>query len=85
MVVIILYVIEILLTMFYFIITMFYWVHLFILNSGPDLDNDDDDNDSPRPGTSSGGAKPLTAQQQKAHALVRQIIDHVDGETYSFA
>ena len=61
---------------------------LCVLFSGPDLDEDEDedDSDSPKPGTSNGtgGRKEKTAQQKAGEAVCRDIIDKVDGASYSF-
>ncbi|XP_069105768.1 X-ray repair cross-complementing protein 5-like [Argopecten irradians] len=54
--------------------------------SGPSLD-DDDDNDSEKPGPSTmsnGHRKERTAQQRAGEAMLRHILQEVDGECYSF-
>ncbi|WAR17089.1 XRCC5-like protein [Mya arenaria] len=61
-----------------------------IKNSGTELniigpDFDDDDDAGPTPGTSGEERKEKTPQQRAGHALVRHILEEVDGECYSFS
>ncbi|XP_021378174.1 X-ray repair cross-complementing protein 5-like [Mizuhopecten yessoensis] len=54
---------------------------------GPSLD-DEDDNDSEKPGPSTisnGHRKERTAQQRAGEAMLRHILQEVDGECYSFS
>lgn len=56
-------------------------------SSGPNFDDDDDDDDGSggaQGGPQNGSQKPKTAQQRSGTALVKYIVDKVDGECYSF-
>lgn len=62
---------------------MFFW------HSGPDIDDgdDDDDDDSQKPGPSgaaNGHQKGKTAQQRNGEAMLKRILQEVDGECYNF-
>jgi len=65
--------------------------HVFLrisVPSGPEVNNDDDE--SPGGGGDAGASggpqekKPKTPQQRAGHALVKHILEEVDGECYSF-
>lgn len=45
---------------------------------------DDDDDESAGPSTANGHMKAKTAQQRAGEAMVRHILQEVDGECYSF-
>ncbi|XP_048780641.2 X-ray repair cross-complementing protein 5-like isoform X2 [Ostrea edulis] len=57
---------------------------------GPDIDDgdDDDDDDSQKPGPSgaaNGHQKGKTAQQRNGEAMLKRILQEVDGECYNFS
>ncbi|XP_053382453.1 X-ray repair cross-complementing protein 5-like [Mercenaria mercenaria] len=52
---------------------------------GPDYEEDDEDGSGDKGGAQNGSAKPKTPQQQAGTALIKYILDEVDGECYSFS
>ena len=56
-------------------------------SSGPDFDDDDEDGEDgggDKGGAQNGAAKPKTPQQRAGTALIKHIVEEVDGECYSF-
>ncbi|KAK3087491.1 hypothetical protein FSP39_006603, partial [Pinctada imbricata] len=53
---------------------------------GPDLEDDDEDSEKPGPsGTANGHRKEKTSQQRAGEAMIRHILQEVEGECYSFS
>ncbi|XP_076083778.1 X-ray repair cross-complementing protein 5-like [Mytilus galloprovincialis] len=51
---------------------------------GPSIEEDDDDEDAPGPSTANGHTKDKTPQQRAGEAMLKHILQEVDGECYSF-
>ncbi len=58
----------------------------YVYYEGPDLDEEDDgeNDEGSRPGTSNGHVKEKSTQQKAGEALVKQMIEKCNGESYSF-
>ncbi|CAC5383189.1 XRCC5 [Mytilus coruscus] len=52
---------------------------------GPSIEEDDDDEDAPGPSTANGHTKDKTPQQRAGEAMLKHILQEVDGECYSFS
>lgn len=55
-----------------------------LISSGPDLDDDDDGGDVDGKGDAKENGKPKTPQQRTGEAMIKHILEEVDGACYSF-
>ena len=68
---------------FVYTFSIFYYL---LISRGPSLDDEEDGGDDGRGGGGAGPStrKEKTSQQKSGEALVRHMLDQVNGECYSF-